>query len=318
MLFREIGKSGILCSCVALGTWELAGNVWGEIEEQDAVRTIQAAVDAGITLVDTAASYGAGRSEQIVGKALKGIRERVILSTKGGAHFNPAINGMEHNLSAAAVRRDVEDSLRRLDMDYIDLFFFHYPDPNHPAAEGMETLEALRKEGKIRMIGLSNYSQAQMEEAMRYGTVDCAQFRYSMLTRENEELLHFCRVHQIGILSYASLAGGMLSGRYKTEPTFEPGDRRTFFYPFLQEPDFSRCRKLVDVVEARAAAKGITAADASIQWVLSREGMTAALVGTKNESRARRNAKALDVMLDETDFRCFDETYAAIFGDRHA
>lgn len=314
MLYREIGKSGIQCSCVALGTWELAGNVWGAVEENAAVSTIRAAVDSGITLIDTAASYGAGRSEILVGKAMEGIRDQIVLSTKGGAHFNPAINGMDHDLSAAAVRRDVEDSLRRLHTDYIDLYFFHYPDPSRPVAEGIETLEALRKEGKIRMIGLSNYSQAELAEAMQYGTVDCAQFRYSMLTRENEDLVKFCGDNQVGVLSYASLAGGMLSGRYKTEPVFEEGDRRTFFYPFLKEPEFSRCRKLVDVVEAVAGEKGIATADAAIQWVLAQKGMTAALVGTKNEARARRNAQALDVLLDEAAFAQFDAVYQELFG----
>ncbi len=318
MLYREIGKSGVHCSCVALGTWELAGNVWGAVDEASAIETIRTAADSGITLIDTAASYGAGRSEILVGKAIKGIRDQIILATKGGAHFNPARNAMDHDLSAEAVRRDVEESLRRLDTDHIDLYFFHYPDPDRPVAEGIETLEELRKEGKIRMIGLSNYSQEQLAEAMQYGTIDCAQFRYSMLTRENEELVRFCGEHQVGVLSYASLAGGMLSGRYRTEPVFEEGDRRTFFYPFLKEPEFGRCRKLVDVVEQTAAQHGISTVDAAIQWVLAQKGMTAALVGTKNAQRAGRNAKALDVMLDEADFARFDEVYRELFPDREA
>lgn len=314
MLYRKIGKTDIECSCVALGTWELAGNVWGAVDEAPAIETIRAAIDSGITLVDTAASYGAGRSEQIVGKALEGIRDRVVLSTKGGAHFNPAKNAMDHDLSPAAVRRDVEASLSRLNTDYIDLFFFHYPDPDTPACDSIGELERLRQEGKIRMIGLSNYSQEQLEDAMQYGTIDCAQFRFSMLTRENEALLKFCADHDIGVLSYASLAGGMLSGAYKTEPTFAEGDRRTFFYPFLKEPEFSRCRKLVDVVEETAVAASISVADAAIQWVLAQRGMTSALVGTKNAQRARKNAHAFDTMLDSSAFAKFDQAYHSIFG----
>lgn len=314
MLYREIGTTGISCSCVALGTWELAGNVWGAVEEADAVETIRAAVDSGITLVDTAASYGAGRSERIVGQALAGIRDKVVLSTKGGAHFNPAKNDMDHDLRPEAVRHDVEESLQRLQTDYIDLFFFHYPDPSTPIADSIGEMERLRKEGKIRMIGLSNFSQEQMAEAMRYGTIDCAQFRFSMLTRENEELVRFCRDHQIGVLSYASLAGGMLTGVYKTEPVFPAGDRRTFFYPFLKEPEFSRCRQLVDVVEETARAHGISTADAAIQWVLAQQGMTSALVGTKNTERAKKNAHALDTLLSATELAKFDETYHRIFG----
>lgn len=314
MLYREIGKSGISCSCVALGTWELAGNVWGAVEEASAVETIHAAIDSGITLVDTAASYGAGRSELIVGQALKGIRDKVVLSTKGGAHFNPAKNAMDHDLTPKAVRHDVEESLSRLGTDYIDLFFFHYPDPDTPIADSIGEMELLRKEGKIRMIGLSNYTQAEMAEAMRYGTIDCAQFRFSMLTRENEALVKFCGENGIGVLSYASLAGGMLSGAYQTEPTFAEGDRRTFFYPFLKEPAFSRCRRLVDVVEETAQAHGIATADAAIQWVLAQKGMTAALVGTKNAGRAKRNAHALDTLLPDEAFAKFDEAYHRIFG----
>ena len=159
MLYREIGTSGVKASCVAFGTWELAGNVWGAVTEEEAIKTIHAALDGGITMIDTAASYGGGRSEEIVGKALAGIRDQVVLVTKGGAHFNPQKNDMERDLTPAAVRRDVEESLSRLGTDYIDLFFCHYPDPGHPVEETMGALEALRKEGKIRMIGLSNYSE---------------------------------------------------------------------------------------------------------------------------------------------------------------
>ena len=314
MLYRKIGKTQIECSCVALGTWELAGNVWGDISREEAVGIIQAAVDSGITLIDTAASYGGGRSEEIVGEALKGIRDKVVLATKGGAHFNPAINGMERDLTPEAIRRDVEASLSRLKTDCIDLFFFHYPDPGHPIADSIQEMEKLRREGKIRMIGLSNYSVEEVEEAMKYGTIDCVQCRYSMLTRENEELVHFCAENGIGVLSYASLAGGMLSGVYKTEPQFAEGDRRTFFYPFLKEPEFSRCRKLVDVVEATAEENGITTADAAIQWVVAQPGMTSALVGTKNAARARRNARAFDKLLSREALARFDETYQSIFG----
>lgn len=314
MLYRKIGKTGVQCSCVAFGTWELAGNVWGAVGAEDAIRTIHAALDGGMNLIDTAASYGGGRSEELVGKALHGIRDKVILATKGGAHFNPQKNAMERDLTPEAIRRDVEESLRRLQTDYIDLYFFHYPDPDHPVADSIGELERLRQEGKIRMIGLSNYTEEEMAEAVKYGTVDCAQFRYSMLTRENENLVRFCAGHEIGILSYASLAGGMLSGIYKTEPVFEEGDRRTFFYPFLKEPEFSRCRRLVDVVEETAEKNGISTADAAIQWVAAQPGMTAALVGSKNAERARRNGRAFERMLSEDDLGRFDAVYHEIFG----
>ncbi len=315
MLYREIGKSGIKCSCAALGTWELAGNVWGEVSEEKAEETIRAAVDSGITLIDTAASYGGGRSENIVGSALKGIREKVVLATKGGAHFNPAKNAMDRDLTAAAVRRDVEASLRRLKTDYIDLFFFHYPDPNTPIGESITEMEALRQEGKIRLIGLSNYSREEAEEATKYGTIDCMQFRFSLLTQENRDLIRFCAEKGIGVASYASLAGGMLSGVYKTEPVFPEGDRRTFFYPFLKEPDFSRYKKVVDVVEETAAAHGISTADAAVQWVLAQEGMTTALVGTKNPDRARRNAAIFDTLLPAEELAKFDKAYREYIGE---
>ena len=314
MIYREIGKTGIKCSGISLGTWELAGNVWGAVDDKQAIDTVLAAMDAGITLIDTAASYGGGRSEILVGKALAGRRDEVILSTKGGAHFNPAKGALDHDLTEAGIRRDVEESLTRLGTDYIDLYFFHYPDPETPVEESIQAAEKLRKEGKIRMIGLSNYDAEQLKEAMKYGTIDCAQFRYSMLTRENEETLAFCAENGIGVLSYASLAGGMLSGQYKEEPVFEAGDRRTFFYPFLQGEEFARCRKVVDVVEKAAEEKGISTADAAIQWVLAQKGMTSALVGTKNPKRAARNAKAFDTMLDNAAFASFDEAYHRIFG----
>ena len=174
---------------------------------------------------------------------------------------------------------EIEASLKRLRTEYIDLYLFHYPDPSTPLEESLSEMEKLRSEGKIRMIGLSNFDRAGLEEAMKYATIVCMQLKFSLLTRENEELIHFCGKNDVGVVSHGSIAGGMLSGAYKEAPVFEPGDRRTFFYPFLKEPLFSTCRKLVDVIDEIASEYSVNTADVAIQWVLAQTGVTSALVG---------------------------------------
>ena len=296
MIYRVLGNSGLRVSAVALGSWEMAGNVWGNVDEARAIDTIHIAVDHGITLLDTAASYGGGRAEEVVGKGVKGIRDKVILCTKCGLRVFPN-HDVAYDLSPKNIRAEIEHSLRRLNTDYVDLYQFHYPDPQTPIAESLEVMLKLKREGKIRAIGLSNFNLRQMAEAISFGCIDSAQLKFNLLSQDNRPLIDYCLAHDVGILTYGSIAGGMLSGAYREPPIFGENDRRKDFYPFFEEPLFSKARKVVDILEEVAAEAGRTTADVAINWVINQPGVTAALVGAKDPAHARKNAGAGDFTL---------------------
>lgn len=313
MIYRKLGKSGLEVSAIGLGSWEMAGNVWGNADEANSIRTIHEAVECGINLLDTAASYGGGRAETVVGKALKGIREKVILCTKCGLKVLPS-NDVEYNLTPENIRFEVERSLRRLDTDYIDLYQFHYPDPVTPIEKSLETACKMKEEGKIRAIGVSNFSLEQLKAALPLGYIDSVQLKYNMLTRDNEPLIEYCRSLGVGVLTYGSIAGGMLSGAYKEPPTFGENDRRKDFYPFFEEPLFGRARKLVDVLDEIAAEIGRKTVDVAINWVVNRPGVTVALVGAKTPAHVVQNAAVGEFSLSVQQLERIDAAYAHIFG----
>lgn len=313
MIYTKLGKSDLNVSAIGLGSWEMAGNVWGNADESNSIRTIHDAVVHGINLVDAAASYGGGRAEMVVGKALKGIRDKVILCTKCGLKVLPN-NDVEYNLTPENIRFEVERSLQRLDTDYIDLYQFHYPDPVTPIEESLEVMLALKREGKIRAIGVSNFNLEQLHKALPLGCVDSVQLKYNMLTRDSLPLIEYCREMGVGVLTYGSIAGGMLSGAYREPPTFGENDRRKDFYPFFEEPLFGKARRLVDVLEEIAAEIGRKTVDVAINWVVSRPGVTVALVGAKTPAHVAQNATVCEFELNAQQLQRIEDAYANIFG----
>ena len=226
---RAIGASGINASVVGLGTWAIGGWMWGGTDEASSIAAIRAAIDAGVTLIDTAPAYGMGRSEEIVGAALEGRREQVVLATKcglvwhtsrGGHFFDQAGKPVHRYLGPELIAHELNESLKRLRTDYIDLYITHWQDPTTPIAETMGALEDLRKAGKIRTIGASNVSAADIVGYVAAGTLDAIQEQYSMVHRDIEaELVPLCARHGIAILSYSSLALGLLTGKIGPERT---------------------------------------------------------------------------------------------------
>ena len=214
-------------SRIALGTWAIGGWMWGGADDQESIRTILSAVDRGITLFDTAPVYGFGHSEEVVGRALaeSGQRKNVMIATK------VALDWMDgkpfRNASKARIAKEVEDSLRRLRTDVIDIYQVHWPDPNTPIAETAEALAALHKAGKIRAIGVSNFSPAQMEAFRAVAPLHTAQPPYNLFEREAEaDVLPYCAQHKIAVLAYGSLCRGLLSGRMKADTQFSGDDLR--------------------------------------------------------------------------------------------
>lgn len=297
MQYRILGKSGLRVSTVVLGTWAIGGSNWGEIDDRQSIETIRKAIDEGVNLIDTAPVYGKGHSEEMVGKAMHGRRENVIISTKCGLLIDQ--NG-RLSLKPEDIRKEIDDSLRRLNVDVVDLYFCHWPDPKTPVEETMGELSRIKEKGKIKFIGLSNYELNEVKQACKSADITCTQDHYSLLKRDIESgLVPFCRKQGIGILAYAPLGGGILSGKYKEKPEFEKRDVRNFFYPFYKEPFWSKTQNLLHEMETIAAKHKANSAQVAVAWVNRQEGITLSLVGAKNPEQMTVNAKASDLALSE-------------------
>jgi aryl-alcohol dehydrogenase-like predicted oxidoreductase len=322
MIYRELGKSGINISAVGLGTWAIGGMWWGGTDEELAVAALQRGLDEGINLIDTAPVYGYGLSEEVVGLAIKG-RDRagIILATKvglawhvqeGSKFFELEGKTVYRNLRPAGIRYEIEQSLRRLDTDYIDLYQTHWQDPTFPIADTMAELLKLREEGKIRAIGVSNATPAQMREYLAVGRIDSNQPLYNMLDRGiEEEALPFCREHDIAILSYSSLALGLLTGKADPNRTFPSNDLRAC-NPRFKPENIARVNALFEQFAPLREKYGLNQAQLSIAWTISRPGVTCSLVGVRNPAQAADIAPGGNVELTPEELAEMDRTIAEL------
>jgi aryl-alcohol dehydrogenase-like predicted oxidoreductase len=291
---RRLGKSELSISPVGVGTAPMGSTpdwsiYWGRQDEGDAVRAIHAAIDEGVNWIDTAPFYGWGRAEEIVGRAIRDRRDRVFVFTKCGT-LNDGAGGDYMDLSPAAIRGDVEASLRRLGTDRVDLFQLHDPDPRVPIEESWMEAQRLISEGMVRYGGLSNHPVELIERALAVGPVVSAQHRYNLFTRDIErDVLPFCRDHGIGVLSWSSLGEGLLSDGFDLERLEANDFRRSS--PNFQEPRYSQIRRLVAELSSIASAAGRSVSDLAIEWLLT-QGVTGAIVGVRTEGEARQLADA--------------------------
>ncbi|MEE4014582.1 aldo/keto reductase [Roseibium sp. FZY0029] len=301
MLTREIGRSNIEASAIGLGTWAIGGWMWGGTDEAKSISAIQASIDEGVSLIDTAPAYGQGLSEEIVGKAIAGRRDNVVLATKCGLvwhtqkgnHFFDYDGKPVHRyLGKDSIVHEVEQSLKRLGTDYIDHYITHWQDPTTPISETMEALETLKAQGKIRSIGASNTTVDDVKAYLAAGQLDAIQEEYSMIKRDIEEThVPLCLQEKVSVLSYSSLALGLLTGKIGPDRTFEGDDQRK------DNPRFSveNRRKVAELMRAIAPiaeAHGATKAQVVIAWTLQQPGITFSLCGARDPEQARENAKA--------------------------
>jgi len=302
MIYRTLGKSDLRVSVVGLGTWAMGNDFWGVSDDLESVRAIHAALDNGINLVDTAPVYGSGHSEEIVGKAIKGKRDEVVLATKVG--IKKAGKGVYITLKPESIRQEIDDSLRRLGTDYIDLYQIHRPDPDTPLEESLNELVKLRDMGKFRYLGVSNFSRELLDKTLKTTWIVSDQPHYSMLEREIEkDILPFCLEKNIGILGYGTLGGGILTGRYKVKPEFEKGDYRDRFYDFYSEPTWSKVLKLLNILDDIASYYQHPVSNIVIAWTFHQMGITSALTGARKTEQVISNARAGNLMLKETDLK---------------
>jgi aryl-alcohol dehydrogenase-like predicted oxidoreductase len=267
-------------SRVALGTWAIGGWMWGGTDEEQSIRTIHAALDKGINIVDTAPVYGFGRSEEIVGKALArdGKRRGVLLATKVALEWDAENNSVWRNSSPQRIQKEVEDSLRRLQTDSIDIYQIHWPDPQVPLAETAGAMQDLRRQGKIRAVGVSNFSPEQMQEFSRECPLNSCQPPYNIFERDIEkDILPYCKEHNIGLLTYGALCRGLLTGKMSPETTFEGDDLRKVD-PKFQEPRFSQYLRAVEALQGLARKFDREVIHLAVRFILDK-GVNIALWG---------------------------------------
>lgn len=304
MKYRYLGNSNLKVSAVGLGTWAYGNDIFGEVDDQQSIKAIRAAVDAGINLIDTAPAYGDGHSEEVVGKAIEGIRDQVIIATKCGIHRKGPkyIRG----LSPERIRTELENSLNRLNVDQIDLYQIHWPDPDTPLEDSVEELLKLKREGKFKYLGVCNFKVDLLKKISGMTDIISLQPQYSLLKRDIEkESLPYLIENNLGSLSYGTLGGGILSGKYKERPKFEEDekDNRDGFYPFFKKENWSQTQELIKLLEEIAANHNQSPAQTAINWSLNRPGITTALVGAKTEKQARENAAAADFELSSDEMK---------------
>src|SRR5947209_12615320 len=281
MEFAGIPGTSLEVSRIGIGTWAIGGWMWGGSEEKESIETIRAALDRGITLVDTAPVYGFGRSEEIVGKALAapGLRSRAVIATKVGLEWRDG--SVFRNASRARIMREVEDSLRRLRTDYIDIYQVHWPDPLVPMEETAAAMASLYSQGKIRAIGVSNFSVAQMDAFRRAAPLHVLRSPYNLLERGiEEEILPYCRRNNIAVLGYGALCRGLLSGRMRPDTTFSADDLRRSD-PKFKQPRFSQYLSAVQRLDLLAQYRyGKRVVHLAVRWALD-QGIAVALWGAR-------------------------------------
>jgi aryl-alcohol dehydrogenase-like predicted oxidoreductase len=303
--YITIPGTDLKASRIGLGTWAIGGWLWGGTDEKESILTIHKAFDAGITLIDTAPVYGFGRSEEIVGKALKDLdRSEVVVATKVGLEWKE--DKVYRNSTRERIRQEVEDSLRRLGVDIIDLYQVHWPDPKVAREETAEQMQRLVDEGKVRAVGVSNYSPEEMDTFSKAVRLSTAQPPYNLFERGIEEdILPYCHDKGIALLTYGALCRGLLSGRMKQATEFVGDDLRKWD-PKFKEPGYGHYLDAVSQLDAFAKERyGKTVMALAVRWILDL-GVEIALWGARHPSQLDAVDEVMGWTLTEEDFKEID------------
>ncbi len=305
MQTRRLGETDLILTTVGLGTWAMGGPWqygWGPQDDDDAIAAILAGLDKGINWIDTAPVYGLGHSEDLVGQALRMTRHKPFIATKCGLLWNDKREKVP-NLKPQSIRKECENSLKRLGIDRIDLYQMHWPDPDAGIEKAWEAMAGLAEQGKVRQLGVSNYNIAQMERIRTIHPIASLQPPYSMLHREIEaEILGYCAQHKIGVIAYSPMQRGLLTGKFSHERlvALAPGDHRRRM-PEFQDPQFSATLVMVEQLKKIARRHGRTAAQLAVSWVLRRPEVTAAIVGARRPEQIIETTPASDWNLGRED-----------------
>lgn len=300
---RRLGWSDVEVSVFGLGTWPMGGAWWGGSDDEESERTIHRALELGVTLFDTAEGYGDGHAEEVLGRALAGRRDQAVIADKVAPdHFEPK------QIEAA-----FEASCRRLQTDHIDIYYLHWPNIDVPIGAAMGTLEKLRSSGRIRAIGVSNFTANEMQAAGEHGRIDVLQPPYNLFWRFIEsDQIPYCQEHEIGIMTYSSLAQGLLTGAMNAETTFSEGDNRPSTVLF-QASVYERCLQGVEELRPIAEKAGVTLPRLALSWLLGRPGVSTALVGARTVAEIEENADGLPWDVRAADLATADQVGASVF-----
>jgi aryl-alcohol dehydrogenase-like predicted oxidoreductase len=322
MEYRQFGQTDIKIPVVTFGGWAIGGWFWGGTDEELAIKAIQRAIDLGMNCIDTAPVYGFGLGEEIVGKAIKGKRNEVVIATKCGLRwdkeegeffFDTYFNGRRYHvyksLRKNSIIEECERSLKRLGVDYIDIYQIHWPDKTTPIDESLEALVKLQEQGKIRTFGVCNFDVNLMKETIKYVRVESDQVKYNLLERTIEkDLVPFCIENKISILAYSPLEQGLLTGKITMDTEFKSGDLRKRQFWFQPE----NRKKVLDALEKIkpiAKERNVTLAQLVINWTFSQPGITTAIVGARSPQQVEENAGAVGFKLTEEEIKKITEAF---------
>jgi aryl-alcohol dehydrogenase-like predicted oxidoreductase len=327
MEYRKLGNTELELSTITYGAFAIGGNMWGGNEKKDSIDSIHASIDHGVTTIDTAPFYGFGLSEEMIGEALKSKdRSKVQLLTKFGLVWDGSNNGkgefffdaedsgkkipVYKYASKSNIIKEVEDSLKRLQTDYIDLLQIHWPDATTPINETMEALEILIQQGKIRAAGVSNYSLAQIQEAQKTIQLASNQVPYSMLNRSIEaDVIPYTTAENIGIIAYSPMERGLLTGKYFTDSKLKNNDHRNGYFGQF---DLQKVKTLVEELSSLANAKHISISQLVLRWTTLQKGITIVLAGARNAEQAISNAKTFDFDLSVSELEFINQAISKL------
>ena len=299
-------------SVIGYGAWGIGGApFWNNEGDNKSIESIKISYENGINFFDTAPVYGFGHSEKLIGKALKEVRDKVVIATKCGLRWGKeSLSSLRKDASRKSILEEIDQSLRRLDTDMIDLYQVHWPDLETSHNETMETLLEIQNQGKIRYIGLSNYSAEQIKESLQYGKIISLQPEFSLLAREIEkDTVPLCLEKKIGIIAYSPLASGVLTGKYHKKTKFKDWRSKGIIGTFTGEGFVDNISK-VDRLREIAREEGKTCGQTAINWVLRQPGLVTALVGVKNSSQMEENIKAIGWQPSKENCKKIEEIFA--------
>ncbi|HBF73810.1 MAG TPA: oxidoreductase [Lactobacillus sp.] len=306
----KIGKSEVTSTPLGLGTNAVGGyNLFPNLNDEDGLNIVKTGIENGITLLDTAYVYGLGHSEELVGQAIKDFdRHQLVIATKGAHDFSSGEQVIRND--PKFITQQVDDSLKRLGTDYIDIYYLHFPDHDTPRAEAVGALQRLREQGKIRAIGVSNFSLDQIKEANADGYVDVVEDEFSLLHQDRgADMLPYLKENNISFVPYFPLASGLLTGKYQRDIAFPEDDIRSQIADF-QEPRYGKILTAVDAVRPIAEAHDATVAQTVLAWYIKNPLISVVIPGAKKPEQVAANAKALNVELSDEEFKQIDDAFA--------
>ncbi len=308
---RKLGNSSLQVTELILGTWAIGGTMWSAYDEKSAIEAIETAIDCGINTIDTAPAYGGGHAEELIGSIVKGKRDSIIIATKCGLNIE---GRYEKNLSPEFIRHDLEMSLKRLQTDYVDLYQIHWPVSDVPIEESMAELIKLKEDGKIRHIGVCNFSGKELKDAISCGDVVSYQPNYSLLERDIEsDQMKVCVEHGLGMISYGSLGAGMLTGKYRELPVFPRSDARYFFYRFFKKEYWPKVKEVVNTLRSIADKRGTRPGHVAIAWILSRPAVSGAIFGARSADQVRDNLGGASLVLSGDEIAVLEKVSTDIY-----